>query len=157
MRTTSGTCNAAARSDWSQILKTFRSTSRLQKWSQYAVIQIFNYSNSWRWQNTKCTCMDVGFWSTHITIVGRGNNILKLLASKDVNRHKMTLRMAMLSGLGGRHLHNLPNKTVCQMKRKRGNEGHPGAWLLGRSTKTTLSFLSKESIHRMASPCTALS
>jgi hypothetical protein len=63
----------------------------------------------------------------HITIVGRGNNILKLLASKDVNRHKMTLRMAMLSGLGGRHLHNLPNKTVCQMKRKRGNEGHPAA------------------------------
>jgi len=39
----------------------------------------------------------------------------------------MTLRMAMLSGLGGRHLHNLPNKTVCQMKRKRGNEGHSAA------------------------------
>jgi hypothetical protein len=125
--------------------------------SQSAVIQIFNYSNSWRWQNTKYTCMYVGFWITHITIVGRGNNILKLLASKDVNRHKMTLGMAMLSGLGGRHLHNLSNKTVCHMKRKRGNEGHPAAWLLGRTTKTMSSFLSKESIQRMASPCTALS
>jgi hypothetical protein len=43
--------------------------------------------------------MYIWFGTAHITIVGGRDNILELLASKDVNGHEMTLGMTMLSSL----------------------------------------------------------
>lgn len=37
----------------------------------------------------------------HITIVGRRDNILELLGSENVNGHKVTLSMSVLSCFGG--------------------------------------------------------
>jgi hypothetical protein len=59
--------------------------------------------------------MYIWFWTAHITIVGGRDNILELLASKDVNGHEMTLGMTMLSSLWGRHLNNLPPPKVNNM------------------------------------------
>ncbi len=46
--------------------------------------------------------------STHITIVGRGDNILEFLAGKDIDCHEVTLGVTMLPSLRGRHLDHLP-------------------------------------------------
>ncbi len=59
--------------------------------------------------------MCMWFKNAHITIVGGRDNILELLASKDVNGHEMTLGMAMLSSLWGRHLNNLPPRKANKM------------------------------------------
>jgi hypothetical protein len=42
-----------------------------------------------------------------IHVVGGRAEILKLLAGKDINGSKMDLRVAVLAGLGGRHIDNL--------------------------------------------------
>ncbi|KAF9674396.1 hypothetical protein SADUNF_Sadunf10G0123000 [Salix dunnii] len=41
------------------------------------------------------------------TIVGRRNNIFKLLAIEDINCNKVTFGMAMLASFRGRNLYNL--------------------------------------------------
>ena len=42
--------------------------------------------------------------STHVTVVGGGGQILVLLASEDVNGNKVALGVAVLAGLGRRHI-----------------------------------------------------
>lgn len=42
-----------------------------------------------------------------VHVVGRGGEILELLASEDVEGHKMDLGVTVLAGLGGRHVDNL--------------------------------------------------
>lgn len=53
--------------------------------------------------------------------MGRGDNILKLLGSEDVNTNKVTLGMSVLASFGGRNLHNLQNikkKISTNMRKK---------------------------------------
>lgn len=43
----------------------------------------------------------------NVTVVGRGNNIFKLLGSEDINTNKVTFSMPVLSSFGSGDLHNL--------------------------------------------------
>jgi hypothetical protein len=52
--------------------------------------------------------------------VRRGHDILELLPGKDIDCHKVTLGVSVLSGLGGRHLYDLTGKNT-QQKSERHN------------------------------------
>jgi len=43
----------------------------------------------------------------NITIVGRWNNIFKLLSSEDINSNKVTFGVTVLASFGSRNLNNL--------------------------------------------------
>lgn len=53
--------------------------------------------------------LDVG----DVHVVGRGRNVLELLAGEDVDGNKVDLGVTVLTGLGGRHVDDL-----CEMKMK---------------------------------------
>lgn len=42
-----------------------------------------------------------------VHVVGRGGEILQLLAGEDIDGNKMDLGVAVLAGLGGRHVDDL--------------------------------------------------
>ena len=64
-------------------------------------------------------CFGVSY-NTHITIVGRRNNIFELLRSEDINGYKVTLGVTVLACLWSRNLNHLlkPIKNVFNIKNK---------------------------------------
>jgi len=73
-----------------------------------------------------------------IHVVGRGTDIFQFFSSEDVDGDEMNLGMTMLSGLGGRHVHNLAGTALdddvavlAESRTLRGEgEGGPSAGLL---------------------------
>lgn len=47
---------------------------------------------------------------SYVAVVGRGNNILKLLGSEDINADKVTFSVPMFSSFGSGDLNNLSKR-----------------------------------------------